>query len=75
MFQRDFFGGLIYAAGFADHNINGFADSSDWVVEPQLGLKLAKNFFAIAEFRYSSFATDEFKSGWGFGLQYVVRFQ
>jgi hypothetical protein len=75
VFQREFFGGLIYAAGFADHNINGFDDSSDWVVEPQVGLKLAKNFYAIAEYRYSSFAPNEFKSGWGFGLQYVVRFE
>lgn len=75
VFRREFLDGLIYIAGFADHNINGFADSSSWVVEPQLGLKLLKNFYAVAEYRFSSFAPHEFKSGWGFGLEYVVRFK
>ena len=76
VYRREFLDGLIYVGGFADHNINGTSDSSDWVAECQFGLRLHGNLYAVAEQRYFSFVDDSrFKSGWGYGVEYVLRFR
>lgn len=76
VYRRNFFDGLVYVGGFADHNVNGTADSSDWVAETQVGVKLLGNFYAVAEHRYFSFAnSSRFKQGVGIGIEYAVRFQ
>lgn len=76
VYRRNFLDGLIYVGGFADHNVNGTADSSDWVSETQVGLKLLGGFYAVAEYRYISFAnSSRFKQGVGIGLEYAIRFQ
>ena len=74
VFRRTFLDGLAYVAGFADHNVNDSFGNSDWVAESQVGLKLVGNFYAVAEYRYNSFLPGRFRSGWGFGLEYVVPF-
>ena len=76
VYRRDFLDGLIYVGGFADHNVNGTADNSDWVSETQVGVKLLGGFYAVAEYRYFSFAnSSRFKQGVGIGLEYALRFQ
>ena len=76
VYRRNFLDGLVYVGGFADHNVNGTADSSDWVSETQVGVKLLGNFYAVAEYRYFSFANaSRFKQGVGIGVEYAIRFQ
>ena len=76
VYRRSFLDGLVYVGGFADHNVNGTADSSDWVSETQVGVKLLGNFYAVAEYRYFSFAnSSRFKQGVGIGVEYAIRFQ
>ena len=76
VYRRDFLDGLIYIGGFADHNVNGTADSSDWVSETQVGVKLLGGFYAVAEYRYFSFASSSrFKQGVGIGLEYALQFK
>lgn len=76
VYRRNFLDGLVYIGGFADHNINGTADSSDWVSETQIGVRLLGGFYAVAEYRYLSFASSSrFKQGVGIGLEYALRFQ
>lgn len=75
VYRREFLDGLAYIGGFADHNVNGTSDSSDWVAECQFGLRLHGQLYAVAEQRYFSFANNSrFKEGWGLGLEYVLRF-
>ena len=74
VYRRTFFDKRIYIAGFVDHNINNGGRNSAWVTEHQVGLRLFDQWHAIAEYRYSSFAPSQYKSGWGFGLEYVIRF-
>jgi hypothetical protein len=74
VYRRNFLDGLVYVAGFADHNINGSARDSDWVAESQIGVKIAGHFYAVAEYRYNSFLPARFRDGWGFGLEYFVPF-
>ncbi|PAY21570.1 hypothetical protein CKO51_00430 [Rhodopirellula sp. SM50] len=75
VFRRDFFEGLMYVAGFADHNVNDGFDDSDWVAESQWGVKLGGNLYAVAEYRYNSFLPARVRSGWGFGIEYFVPLQ
>lgn len=76
VYRRSFLDGLVYVGGFADHNVNGTADSSDWVTETQIGVKLLGSFYAVAEYRYFSFAnSSRFKQGVGIGVEYAIRFQ
>ncbi|MCA9063536.1 MAG: hypothetical protein KDA96_10770 [Planctomycetaceae bacterium] len=74
VYRRDFLDGLVYVSGFADHNINGTADSSSWVTETQIGVRLFDRFYAVAEYRYTSFAPSQFRSGWGIGVEYAIPF-
>jgi len=60
-YRRNFLDGLVYIAGFADHNINEFASNSDWVAESQIGVKIAGHFYAVAEYRYNSFLPARFR--------------
>ena len=75
VFRKDFFDGLMYVAGFADHNVNDGFDDSDWVAESQVGVKLGGNLYAVAEYRYNSFLPARVRSGWGFGIEYFVPLQ
>ncbi len=72
-YRRFFFDNRLYVSGFADHDVNN--DGSDtWVAEHQLGVKLVGQWFAVAEYRYNAFLPDEQKSGWGFGVEYLIQF-
>ena len=73
VFRRYFFDKRLYVAGFADHIIDKDG-SSTWVDEAQFGLRLADQLHAVAEYRYKSFNSDGLKSGWGFGFQYLIKF-
>lgn len=75
VYRRDFFDKRVYIAGFADHNIDSGSRNSTWVTENQIGVRLFDQFFAVAEYRYSSPSAPVFKSGWGFGMEYVIRFE
>ncbi|MCA9214735.1 MAG: hypothetical protein KDB27_16805 [Planctomycetales bacterium] len=72
-YRRDFWDKRIYIGGFLDHNIDQ-GITSTWVTENQIGLKLFDQWHAVAEYRYTTFAPDRFKSGWGFGIEYVIPF-
>ena len=73
VYRRSFLDGLMYVSGFADHNITEDS-SSAWVTEHQIGAKLYRNVYGVAEYRYNSFLAGPLRSGWGFGLQYFVPF-
>jgi hypothetical protein len=74
VYRRVFLDRRFYIAGFADHDINTDGSTS-WVTEHQMGLRLVDEVHLVAEYRYNEFLPTEFRSGWGFGLEYVVQFQ
>jgi len=75
VFRREFLNKRVYVCGFCDHNINNQGSQSTWVTETQIGVKLTPQIYAVAEYRYIDFAPPGFRSGWGFGLEYVIRFK
>lgn len=74
-YRRDFLEGDVYVAAFCDHNIDNNAQSSSWVTEHQIGVRLIDPLYVVAEYRYNSFLPVGARSGWGVGLEYVIRFQ
>ncbi|QDU94786.1 hypothetical protein Pla8534_25930 [Lignipirellula cremea] len=75
VYRREFSEGRFYIAGFIDHNINEGGFESTWVTEHQAGVRLHGPLYAVAEFRYTDFELPGFRSGWGFGLEYIIRFR
>ena len=73
--RRDFWDGRVYVFCFCDHNLDNDGRDSTWVTETQLGLLLAENLYAVAEYRYNSFLPAAYREGLGLGLEYVVRFR
>jgi len=74
VYRRNFFDGKAYVGGFVDHNIDANGSRSAWVTEHQIGVKVSGPLYLVAEYRYASFASPVFKSGWGFGIEYVIKF-
>ncbi len=74
-YRRTFFEDQVYISGVADHNINNNGKNSTWVTEHQIGMRLFDQLYAVAEYRYSSLAPSGSKSGWGIGIEYVVKFK
>jgi len=74
VYRRAFFDNRMYVSGFCDHNINDGAGNSTWVTEHQIGFRLINHLYVVGEYRYSSFAPPGLQSGWGFGLEYIIRF-
>lgn len=64
--------GKIYLSGFADQNFIDKSLKTEYVTEHQLGIKLYKAFYAVAEYRYHDYMAQ--KEGVGIGLEYVVDF-
>ncbi|MDP7017496.1 MAG: hypothetical protein QGG36_16950 [Pirellulaceae bacterium] len=73
-YRRSFLNNRIYIAAFADHNINDGGRSFSWVTEHQVGVRVIDQWHVVAEYRLKTFAPPGFKSGWGLGLEYVIRF-
>ncbi|HLG03136.1 MAG TPA: hypothetical protein VI731_06035 [Bacteroidia bacterium] len=64
----------VYIFGFADQDIiwrNGGA-SFRWVTETQLGIRLAGQFYLVAEYRFNQYLNE--KNGVGFGLEYIINY-
>ena len=74
-YRRDFFHKRFYVAGYADHNINNAKRNSTWTTENEAGVRLCVQFFAVAEYRYSSPSALVFRSRWGFGFEYVIQYE
>jgi len=75
VYRRDFLDKRIYMSAFCDHNINDASGSSTWVTEHQMGVRLVDRLYVVGEYRYSSFAPPGLRSGFGLGLEYVIRFK
>ncbi|MFT5450787.1 MAG: hypothetical protein ACI9N9_000267 [Enterobacterales bacterium] len=59
-------------SGFADYNVRD-DKKNQWVIEPQLNYKLAKDTWLIIEYRYNGFEDDNLNlegSGWAIGLKW-----
>ncbi|MCB0736392.1 MAG: hypothetical protein KDC92_02680 [Bacteroidetes bacterium] len=64
----------LYLSGFADQNLEGNGSfKSKWVHEHQIGFKLYKSWYAVAEFRVNQYLPFGYK-GWGFGIEYLANF-
>lgn len=68
-------GDRVYIGGFADHVID-HASGTDatWVEEAQLGVRIAGEWFLVAEQRYNGFRRGS-EASLGLGVEYVVRFK
>lgn len=65
----------LYLGGFADQIVNYTNDkiSFTWVTEHQLGYRVYKQLYVVAEYRRNEFRTQGI-DGLGYGLEYVVKF-
>lgn len=66
----------VYFGGFADqafHYHNGKKITFNWVSEHQLGVRLWPAFYAVAEYRINDWLPKD-RFGWGYGLEYKVKF-
>jgi len=64
----------INITGFADYNLRE-DKKNQWVIEPQLNYKLAKDIGLIVEYRYNGFERDNPNldgSGWAIGIKWKV---
>lgn len=63
----------IYLQGWGDFDFRTGKGLLDVITEHQIGIRLAGEFYAIAEFRHASFMAKT--TGVGFGLEYRMRFE
>jgi len=74
VYRWNLVGRRLYVSGFAHQDMN-YDGQTTWVTEHQIGLRLVDQLHAVAEFRYNDFRPKGLRSGWGLGLQYVIRFE
>lgn len=63
----------VYMYGFADHNFGGEGHNK-LVCENQIGVRLYKQLYAIAEYRWNGFFPEGDRTGLALGMEYNVRF-
>lgn len=71
------FNNRLYIAGFFDHSLlfgsDNRKDHSKLVAENQIGVRLIKQLYVVAEYRFNGFFKSK-KHGLGIGLEYLFKF-
>ncbi len=70
-YRKSWLNNRVYLTGFADMDVNHDGKPLLTVVtEHQLGVRIAKGIYAVAEYRYNQYVSK--KQGFGFGLEYFI---